>query len=284
MGYRVKKPSSVNGAGAGSPALLLRERFAHLCSSKSKRSQSSTSLRYNTATSSDGFVGAELSIQRNPTKYNKPRGNTRSRMKQSLRTKNELTFISGYLPTPPIEHQHSDLAVDGLRLCSTGFQAMVSATPASEMQPLSQRAVAEFAGITTEQEARECRWSQTRRHDDLVHNQQSSVTAPSRRTIENSSTDSADGADEEVRHSLRFSPDLDKSHEEFIPQWSSTLSGRQTHDCSEPERYFERAMRELDSEEQSDSVNGEFWSQYGGLEQSEGAWDAPRTAGLSHYI
>lgn len=153
------------------------------------------------------------------------------------------------------------------RLHTTDFQAVETPNRAGEPLPLSQRAVTEIHKVTKEKEAKERRQSRVRQHDSLVRSQLSNVTAPSRHTSENSSSGSAD---EEVTLSCRSSDDFDKSHEQVTSQGPYAPSTRRAHNHLEAERYFERAMRDLDAAGRSDSVNGEFWSQYGGLERSDG--------------
>jgi hypothetical protein len=262
--HRVEKLSPASGLEPGSPLLLLRERFTPLHLPKSKGPQSSTSSRHKFATGSDGFVGTELSLQHS-TKWNKPRASNRSQTKKSVCNKGGLTLASGYLPAPPVEHQHDILAKADPRLRTAGLQANGTAT------------FAEFARTTT----RERRGSQTQGRDDLVRRQLSTVTAPSRRPFE--SSDGADDADE-VTRSHRSSLELDDGLGQINPRWLHTSSTGRTYDCIGVERYFERAMRDLNTAGLSDSVNGEFWTQYGGLERSDGSWDARGATSLMHYI
>ncbi|KAF1927868.1 uncharacterized protein M421DRAFT_421063, partial [Didymella exigua CBS 183.55] len=283
QGHRVRKLSPVRGVKSGSPALLLRERFAHVSSAKSKGSHSSTSPRSELATGSDGFVGVELHIQ-HPTKWNKPRASNRPRTKKSVCNNGGLVLTSGYLPAPPIEHQHSGLIMTESQLHTAALQAAGTTNEAIVSLPLLQHAVAEVFKVTREKEARERRQSQVQRYDDLVRSQLSIVTAPSRRTPESSSSGSAGDADEKVTYSRTPSLEFDESHEQITPQWLCTAATGRAHDQIEAERYFERAMCDLDAAGRSDSVSGELCPQYSGLERSDGLWDARGATGSVRYI
>jgi hypothetical protein len=276
-GHRVAKLSTARTVEAGRSALLLHERSAHICSTKYQGPQSSTSSRHKFAIASDGFVGSELNLQHTASQQ-RPRTSNRTltKKKKSAYNKSELTLASGYLPEPLVEHQHNDMAT--LRLHTAGSRTGGIANFADE----SQRAIAEITMVTTEKQAREHLRSRTQRYDGLVRNQLSNVMALSRHLSENSSFDSANDADEVVTHSHSASHEADQIDEQSTPHWLRTPSTGPAYDLFEDEQYFKHAVRDPDAEGRSDSVNGEFWSQYGGLERSDGAWDARGATALHH--
>lgn len=55
------------------------------------------------------------------------------------------------------------------------------------------------------------------------------------------------------------------------------------YDLFYTEQYYERGVRDLNGGGRSDSVNGEFWSHYGGLEGNDEALDACGAA-FAHHI
>lgn len=175
-----------------------------------------------------------------------------------------------------MEHQHNVLITADSRLHTAGSRAVGTAIIADQ----SQRNIADNTMSVTEKVAREPLQSRTQRYDDTVRGQLSHVTAPSRHTTENSSFDNADDA---ATHGHDASLEAGQINEQSTPRWLRTPSTGRAYDLFEDERYYERAMRDLNVEGRSDSVNGEFWSQYGGLERCDGAWDARETT-TSHYL
>ncbi|KAF3045727.1 hypothetical protein E8E11_006319 [Didymella keratinophila] len=270
--HRAEKLSPARAVEPGRPALLLRERFAHICSAKSQGPQSSTSSGHKFATGSDGFAGTELHIQ-HPASQRRPRTSNRTlKEKKSACNMSELTLASGCLPAPPVEHQHNVLITADSRLHTAGSRAVGTAIMADQ----SQRDIAYNTMAVTEKVARERLRSRTQRHDDVVRGH----TAPGRHTTENSSSDNADDA---ATHSHGASLEAGQVNKQSTPRWLRTPSTGCAYDFFEDERYYERAMCDLNVEARSDSVNGEFWSQYGGLERCDGDWDAA-DATTSHYL
>lgn len=181
-----------------------------------------------------------------------------------------------------MEREDKDMFMAVSRLYTAGSCALGTDICADEAQLPSQRANVNITTAAKKEEARERLQSQTQRRESLVRSQLSNVTAPSRHRSENTSSDSADAVDEAVSHSHSASLEVDQGYEQFTPHWLQTPTTGRAYDLFETERYFERAVRDLNGDGRSDSVNGEFWSHYGGLERYDGAWDGRRAAFMHH--
>lgn len=231
------------------------------------------------ATVSDGFVGVELDLQHS-IRWRKQRASNRHRTKESTRSHGKLVLACGYLPPPPIEHEQGGLGMAESHLNTAGFHAVGTPDWSDLMLPPLQHTCTEVYEVP-EKRARQRRQSRVRQHADLVRSQFSAPTAPSRHI---SKSPSSESVDEDTMPSRRSSSGLDESREQATVHWPHMpLTGR-VHSPLDAQRYFERAMRDLDAAGRSDSVSGEFWSQYGELERNDGEWDTCGAMDLPEFI
>ncbi|KZM23971.1 uncharacterized protein EKO05_0009264 [Ascochyta rabiei] len=128
---------------------------------------------YTFATASDGFVGAELSIQRRGGLM-KPQNHNKTRRKKTIIASARLVLASGHLPIPPVEHHVQALPVEH-RMSPQG-QARIS-----DRQSLSERALTGIPRTMSENEAKELYDHDLRRGESSIRDQHPSIAAPIRR-------------------------------------------------------------------------------------------------------
>ncbi|KAF2631187.1 hypothetical protein BU25DRAFT_481740 [Macroventuria anomochaeta] len=281
VAHRVQKPSPARAAISGSPMWILRRQLGHPHSTKFDGARSRTLPQSSFATGSDGFVGAELSIQ-HTNRPTKAQISNKTRMKKTVPDRGGLVMICGHLPAPPVEHHEGVLAVAEHPM-HTGDRAPVHpSTRVVERWPLSQRAITEIRKALSERNARERRNSSPRQQEALVRDQLSNVTAPIRRVSEGSSSAPSD---EECIPNNELDSDNDDDNAHDDSRSPHTFPSGRIRSSIADTKYFESAMHNLDAAEGSGNMNLEIRSQYAGIVRSDGYWFPEGGAtGMVHSI
>ena len=253
MVHNVQKLLPAQDANPGSPAWILRGRFAHLHQAKPKDARDKTLLGSSFAIGSDGFIGAELNTQ-HTTRPIKPQVNNKTRTKKSAPARGVLVLVCGHLPAPPVEHHKGVLTVAEPPTHRGDSTPVRAPTCTDERQSSSRRAIAEIRKALTESEARERRHHNVPQHASLVRDQLSNITAPIRLVSEASSDDS----NEDDMYSNESNRENDDNTAHDAPWSPRTLSSGQIHSFIEDMGYFESAMHNLVEAGPSDSGTRHF--------------------------
>ncbi|KAF9694566.1 hypothetical protein EKO04_007363 [Ascochyta lentis] len=184
-----QKQTTIGTANAGltkRSGLISRGPFGNTNPAQPNRVSHKKPSTSNFVKGSDGFVGAELSIQ-HTKRLVQSRSNNKILGKKYAPASAGLILVHGHLPTPLVEHHVRALSVQH-RMTSQAQSRM------HEMQPLSERALSEIQRALSEREARERHGFGLQQCKSLVHDQLSNITAPTGRV---SGVPTSKGHDEE---------------------------------------------------------------------------------------
>lgn len=256
--HRVQEPNTIRTSkhrSAKSPAFLLQGRPGS-CHSVRRNGVRRKILRSGFSIGSDGFVGTELIIQHNKG-FIQPRAKN-TWVDKGASASRELTLACGYLPAPLVEHHVGVLQQSGQALPNGDHTQAQVQVDRHETQPLSQRALTEVRRAMSDREARKRRHDDMQHHENMVRCQLSGITAPARGVSEDSSSECSN------------EPHIQSSEEDDVTRDGVPLAYTPT--SHEVTRYFENQVYGLDATARSDSCDEEFWSQYPGMQSSDGCW------------
>ena len=150
---RIQKRLTTKRGNNGSSASRPREEFTPFNPAKLNRVRNNKFSRSSFATGSDGFLGAELTVQhtRRPIK---PRANNKTRIERSVHEGGGLVLVCGRLPSPPFEYHEGAFTLAEKSFYTENRTPTQTPTRIVDRQPLSQSARAEVRKAMIEKDAR----------------------------------------------------------------------------------------------------------------------------------